>query len=108
MSYFSSLELHLRPWKCPIGRSEALTHIHGIQMNFNAVNPWPAAAQRAARTQKAADVRKKRMKCASDIQGLSSPEETFMVGRMTDPMHGLPITEDECHGGDLGRDSDFG
>jgi hypothetical protein len=83
-------------------------HIHGNQMNLTAINPYFAAAERAASAQKAADVRKRLMKSAGDIEGVSSPGETFMVGRMTDPTHGLPITEDEYHAGDLGRDSDFG
>jgi|HubBroStandDraft_1064217.scaffolds.fasta_scaffold51793_2 hypothetical protein len=83
-------------------------HIHGNQMNFNAVNPWSAAAERAAATQKAADVRKKLMRSASDIEGVSSPDEPFMVGRLTNQRHGQSFLEDEYSAGDSGRDSDFG
>jgi hypothetical protein len=82
-------------------------HIHGNQMNLNAINPYSAAAERAVATQKAADVRKKLMKGGADMEGVSSPDEPFTVGWLADPMHGRSFTEDEYHGEDSGRDSDF-
>jgi hypothetical protein len=78
-------------------------HIHGHQMNFNAINPYGAAAD----TQRKADVRKKLMKSASDIEGISSPDEAGMVGRMMNGRHGQSFTDDEYHPGNSGRDSDF-
>jgi hypothetical protein len=83
-------------------------HIHGNQMNLNAINPYSAAAERAVAAQKAADVRKKLMGSASDIEGVSSPDEHFMMGQWMGQQHGQSFTEDEYHAGDSGRDSDFG
>ena len=59
-------------------------HIHGSQMNPNTVNPYSAAAEKAVARQRAAAVRKKLMKRATDIEGASSPEEAFMVGQWID------------------------
>jgi hypothetical protein len=108
MGHFSSPKEHLRPRKCPTGRKEALLHIHGNQMNFNAINSHSAAAERAVASQRAADVRRKLMKSTSDIEGISSPNEHFMVGQWMGQQNGQSFTEDEFHAGRSGRDSDFG
>jgi hypothetical protein len=78
-------------------------HIHGHQMNFNALNPYAAAAE----TQRKADVRKKLMRSASDIEGLSSAEETDSAGKMMNGQRGQSFTEDEYHPGNSGRGSEF-
>jgi len=83
-------------------------HIHGNQMNLNAVNPYCAAAEKAAAAQRAADVRKKLMKSASDIEGIASPDEAFMVGHWIDPRQSQPQTDVEYHTAAAGKDSDFG
>jgi hypothetical protein len=83
-------------------------HIHGNQMNLNAINPYSAAAERAVASQRAAAVRKKLMKSAGDIEGVLSPDEHFMVGQWMGQRYGQSFTEDEFHAGDSGRDSDFG
>jgi hypothetical protein len=83
-------------------------HIHGNQMNSNAINPYSAATERAVASQKAADVRKKLMNSGSDVESASSPDEHFMVGQWIGQQHGQSFTEDEFHAGDSGRDSDFG
>ena len=83
-------------------------HIHGNQMNLNAVNPYSAAAEKAAAAQKAADVRKKLMNSASPIEGISSPDEALMVGKWMVPGQG-PVHDDvEYHTSTAGKDSDFG
>ena len=108
MGRFSSPEARLRPRKCLFGRKVVLMHIHNNQMNFNGINPYSAAAERATATQKAADVRKKLIKSSNEIEGVSSPDELFMVGQWMGQQHGQSFTEDEYHAGDSGRDSDFG
>ncbi len=83
-------------------------HIHGNQMNLNAVNPYSAAAENAAAAQRAANVRKKLMKSASDIEGVSSPEEAFMLGHWMDSTQSPPQNDAEYHTSTAGKDSDFG
>jgi hypothetical protein len=83
-------------------------HIHGSQMNPNAVNPYSAAAEKAVAAQRAADVRKKLMKSASDIDGVSSPEEAFMVGQWMDSRHSQVQSQDQYHASAAGKDPDFG
>jgi hypothetical protein len=78
-------------------------HIHGNQMNFNALNPYAAAAE----TQRKADVRKKLMRSASDIEGISSSEEAGSAGRMMNGSRDHSFTDDEYHAGNFGRGSDF-
>ena len=57
-------------------------------MNMNSASLYSAAgAEKAAAAQRAADVRKKLLKSASDIEGASSPEEAFMIGQWTDSRH---------------------
>jgi len=59
-------------------------HIQRSQINPNAVNPYSAAAEHALATQRAAAIRKKLLKSASAIEGASTPEEAFMIGRWMD------------------------
>jgi hypothetical protein len=79
-------------------------HIHGQQMNLVALNPYAAAAD----IQRKADVRKKLMKSANEIEGLASSDETGMAGKMMNRWRGQSFTEDEYHAGNGGRTSDFG
>ena len=82
--------------------------IHGHRMNLNAVNPYSAAAEKAAAAQRAADVRKKLMKSAADIEGTASPEEAFMLGQWMDSRHSQVESEDQYHASASGKDPDFG
>ena len=60
-------------------------HIHGSMMDMNSASLYSAAgAEKAAAAQRAADIRRKLMKSASDIEGIASPDEAFMVGRWMD------------------------
>jgi len=83
-------------------------HIHANQMNLDAVNPYSAAAEKAAAVQRAADVRKKLMKSASDIEGISSPDEAFMVGQWMDSTQSQAQADVEYHTTTASKDSDFG
>ncbi len=88
---------------------EAEMHIHASQMDPNSASPYSsAAAEKAASAQRAADVRRKLMKSASDIEGVSSPEEANMIGQWMDARHSQVLTGDEYHSTVSGKDPDFG
>jgi hypothetical protein len=82
--------------------------IHASPTNLNAVNPYSAAAEKAAATQRAADVRKKLTKSASDIEGVSTPAEAYMVGDWMGARQGATHGDVEYHTSAAGKDSDFG
>jgi hypothetical protein len=84
-------------------------HIHGNAMNFEVNNiSSAAAAENAAAHQRAADVRKKLMKSASDIEGVSSPDEAFLISQWMDSRHSQVMSEDQYHAANEGKDTDFG
>ena len=81
-------------------------HIHS--MNFNANNIASAgAAESAAARQKAADVRKKLMSADSDLDAVSSPDETYMIGKWMNAAHAQPPGEDEYHSSASSKEQDF-
>ncbi len=83
-----------RPVNCTVAVEDATMHIQRSQMNLNAVNPYSAAAEKAFAAQRAATVRKKLLKSARGIEGASSPEEAFMVGRWMDSRYSLGRNEE--------------
>jgi hypothetical protein len=83
-------------------------HIHGNQMNLNTINPYSAAAEKAAAAQKAANVRKKLMKAASTDKSVQSPEEVLMAGSWSGSAPKPVKSEVEYHTADMGKDSSFG
>ena len=84
-------------------------HIHASQMDPNAASLYSAAsAEKAAATQRAADVRRKLMKSASDIEGVAGPEEAFMIGQWMDARHSQVLTGDEYHASVTGKDQELG
>jgi len=84
-------------------------HIHASQMNMNSASLYSAAgAEKAAAAQRAADVRKKLMKSASDIECVSSPDEAFMIGQWMDSRHSQVESADEYHASASGKVLDFG
>lgn len=57
-------------------------HIHGIQPNLNGYGTGSAAAaEKAAASQRAADVRRKLLKVVQNGDGELSDEGDFMMGR---------------------------
>jgi hypothetical protein len=82
-------------------------HIHGNSMTVNQANFYASAqGERAANAQRAAEVRKKLLKGAAEIEGAASPEETLMIGQWLDAHHSQTESEDQYHAS--GRDPDFG
>ena len=71
-------------------------HIHASSMNMNSASLYSAAgAEKAAAAQRAADLRRKLMKSASDIEGISSPDEAFMIGQWMDSRHSQVESPDQ-------------
>jgi hypothetical protein len=84
-------------------------HIHGNSMSINAANFYSAAQnEKTAAAQRAADVRKKLLKGASEIEGASTPEESLLIGQWMDSRHSQVQSEDEYHTSASGKDPEFG
>ena len=93
---------------CPIAHKEVHMRIHGNQLNLNGINPYSAAAEKAAAAQKAANVRKKLMRSASEDKSVQSPEEALMVSSWNSSAPKPVKSEVEFHTDDMGKDSSFG
>jgi hypothetical protein len=84
-------------------------HIHATQMNMNSASLYSAAgAEKAAAAQRANDVRRKLMKSAADIEGVSSPDEAFMIGQWMDSRHSQAESADQYHTAASGKVPDLG
>ena len=84
-------------------------HIHGNSMSVNAANFYSATQEeRAAAAQRAASVRKKLIRSASEIEGAATPEETLMIGQWMDSRHSQAQSEEQYYSGVSGKDPDFG
>jgi hypothetical protein len=84
-------------------------HIHGNSMSINAANFYSAAQnEKTAAAQRAADVRKKLLKGAAEIEGASTPEESLLIGQWMDSRHSQVQSEDEYHTSASGKDPEFG
>jgi hypothetical protein len=82
--------------------------IHGNQLNLNSINPYSAAAEKAADAQKAANVRKKLMRSASEDKSVQGPEEALMVSSWNNSASKPVKSEVEFHTAGMGKDSNFG
>ena len=84
-------------------------HIHGNSMTINAANFYSATQEeRAAAAQRAASVRKKLIRSASEIEGASTSEETLMIGQWMDSRHSQVQSEEQYDDSVSGKDPDFG
>jgi hypothetical protein len=92
-------------------------HVHGSHMNLNSANLYSAAgAEKAAAASRAAETRKKLLKSAGELDGVSGSEEGSIFGHWMDSAESQPLnqgtnqgmSEDEYHPGTTGRDPDFG
>jgi hypothetical protein len=72
-----------------VASQEVTMHIHASQMN---INPYSAAAEKAVAAQRAADVRKKLMKSAQQIEGEVTPEAGLMIDRWSESEQNLSRT----------------
>jgi hypothetical protein len=84
-------------------------HIHGNSMTINAANFYSATQEeRAAAAQRAASVRKKLIRNASELEGAATPEETLMIGQWMDSRHSQVQSEEQYYDSVSGKDPDFG
>lgn len=84
-------------------------HIHGNSMAINAANYYSAAQEaRAAATRRAAEVRKKLLRNALEIEGAATPEESLLIDQWTDSRHSQAESAEQYHASVAGRDPDFG
>jgi hypothetical protein len=101
-----------RQGDCTVAVQEVMMRIHSSQISLNTVNPYSAAAEKAAAAQRAADVRKKLLKGVAEIEGAPTPEEAFMIGQWMDSRHSQVQSQDQnnaqYHAGASGKDPDFG
>jgi hypothetical protein len=84
-------------------------HIHGHPMSVNPADFYAAGqGERAAIAQKAAEVRKKLLKSAAQIDGAATPEETLLISHWLDGRQSQAQSDGEYHSSAPGRDQDFG
>lgn len=84
-------------------------HIHGNSMTVNAANFYSATQEeKAAAAQRAASVRKKLIRSASEIEGAASPEETLMIGQWMDSRHSHVQSGEQYSDSVSGKDPNFG
>jgi len=84
-------------------------HIHGNSMAVNAANFYSATQEeRATAAQRAASVRKKLIRSASDLEGMASPEETLLIGQWMDSRHSQIDSGEQNYINISGKDPDLG
>jgi len=84
-------------------------HIHGNSMTVNAANFYSATQEeRAAAARRAASVRNKLIRSASEMEGTASPEETLMIGQWMDSRHSQVQSEEQYYNNLSGKDPDLG
>jgi len=84
-------------------------HIHGNSMAVNAANFYSATQEeRAAAAQRAASVRKKLIRSASDLEGMASPEETLLIGQWVNSQQHQLQSEEQYSNSISGKDPDLG
>ena len=82
-------------------------HINGNSMAVNQADMYSAAqGERATAAERAAEVRKKLLKSAGQIEG-STPEETLMISQWLDSRHSQTQSAAEYRVAASGRDPDF-
>jgi hypothetical protein len=78
-------------------------------MTVNAANFYSATQEeKAAAAQRAASVRKKLIRSASEIEGTASPEETLLIGQWMDSRHSQGQSEEQYPNSVSCKDPDFG
>jgi hypothetical protein len=84
-------------------------HIHGNSMAVNAANFYSATQEeRAAAAQRAANVRKRLIRSASQLEGAATPEETLMIGQWMDSRHSQVESGEQYFHSVSGKDPELG
>jgi hypothetical protein len=77
-------------------------------MSVNAANFYSTAQEEKAAAQRAAGVRKKLIKNASEIEGAATPEETLLISQWMDSRHSQVQSGEQYKNSVSGKDPDFG
>jgi hypothetical protein len=77
-------------------------------MAVNAANFYSAIQEERAAAQRAAGVRRKLLRNASEIEGAATPEESLLIGQWMDSRHSQVESEDEYRATNAGKDPEFG
>jgi hypothetical protein len=78
-------------------------------MTVNAANFYSATQEeKAAAAQRAASVRKKLIRSASELEGAASPEETLLIGQWMDSRRSQDASEGQYPNSISGKDPDLG
>ncbi|MGA2753331.1 MAG: hypothetical protein ABSE53_06145 [Terracidiphilus sp.] len=83
-------------------------HIHPSAIGLHPINTYAAGNERAAATQRAADVRKRLLKAAQEAAPDATPEENLLIGQWLDSRHSQVLPGDSYHAASQGEDPDFG
>jgi hypothetical protein len=84
-------------------------HIHGNSFSVNAANFYSVGnGERTAAAQRAAQVRKKLLKSAQNVEGEASSDEARLIGQWLDARHSQAQSDAEYETAASGRDPDFG
>ena len=83
-------------------------HIHGNSMSVNAASFYSTAQGEKAAAQRAANIRKKLIKNASEIEGSATPEETLLISQWMDSRHSQVQSGEQYKNSVSGKDPDFG
>ena len=83
-------------------------HIHPSAIGLHPINTYAAGNERAAATQRAADVRKRLLKAAQEAAPDATPEENLLIGQWLDSRHSQVLPGDSYHAASEGEDPDFG
>jgi hypothetical protein len=95
-----------RPWDCPLATQEGAMHIHGNSMAVNATDFYSATQkEKAAAAKRAAIVRKKLVKTASEIE---TPEETLLISQWVNSQHSQVESGEQNYINISGKDPDLG
>jgi len=83
-------------------------HIHGNSMAINAASSYSAIQEERAAAQRAASVRRKLLRSASEIDAANTPEETLLIGQWLDSRHSRVQSKEQYRAGASGKDPEFG
>jgi len=85
-------------------------HIHPAAIGQHPINISAAGNERAAAAQRAAEVRKRLLKSAAEIDADSNsdPDATLLVGQWLDSRHSQVLPGDEYRDAASGKDPDLG
>ena len=83
-------------------------HIHPSAIGLHPINTYAAGNERAAATQRAADVRKRLLKAAQEAAPDATPEENLLIGQWLDSRRSQVLPGDSYHAASQGEDPDFG